>query len=578
MNLKKIIILFGLFGLFAQCDSDFLDRPDLDTISEASFWKSPNDLKLYVNRFYNDFPGWSTNSWNGGIYWGDTGTDDIIKHGVSQLLAGNYTEDSGNNLWTFGNIRRMNIFMANYKNVEADFEDYKHYVGEALFFRAYFNFTLLQNFGEFPYTDKVLTENSEELHAPRTARNIIASNIINDLNDAISYMDSGRKSNGNRLSREIAMLFKARVALYEGTWERYHAGTPFGVEGSDGSSFLAIAENAAKDVMNSNVYSIHNTGNPEQDYFNVFNQESYANHAEVMLWQAYSTDMGLTHNGQRFLAFNGGGRGISKGLVDEYLCTDGKPIAKSSLYQGDADLPTVSTNRDLRLSQTIWIPGQPMEIDGINVLRTFKLPDIDKQGTDQCITGYQIRKGSTPDIKYHEVRMGTTSSPIFRYAEALLIYAEAKAELGTLTQTDVDNSINLLRARAGMPDLVIANISTDPNWLYPGLSPVINEIRREWHVEFAAEGYRMDNLKRWAAMKDVIVGKRTLGAIFKQSDFPNMVIGTDVKVDANGYIDPHVNEVPNGMQFNLERDYLLPIPQSQLVLNPKLTQNPGWSR
>ena len=584
MSIKRIFLLVTLVCLFVQCDDDFLDRPDLDTISEPSFWKSTNDLKLYVNRFYSPkennkktFPGWSANQYSGGIYWGDTGTDNIIQPTVSTLMAGNNTEDTGNGSWNFENIRRANYFMANYETVEADFDEYKHFVGEALFFRAYFNFTMLKNYGEYPYTNEVLTEVSEELYAPRTARNTIVQNIIADLDEAIGYMDSGRKGKGNRLSREIAMLFKARVALYEGTWEKYHAGTDFGVSGSDGSSFLTIAASAANDVISSGIYSIHNTGDPANDYWNIFNQENYGGHAEVMLWRAYNADLSLAHNGQRYLSVSGGGRGISKGLVDDYLCTDGQPIAISDKYQGDADLPAVSANRDLRLSQTIWLPGQTMNLDGSTVLKEFTLPDIDLTGESVCVTGYQIRKGANPDIKYKTVRQGTTSSPIFRYAEALLIYAEAKAELGTITQTDVDVSINKLRARAGMPNLSIGGIVADPNWLYPSLSPIINEIRREWHVEFAVEGYRMNNLKRWAAMGDVIVGKRVLGAQFSQTDFPGMVIGQDVQVDANGYIDAHVNEVPAGMQFVLGRDYLLPVPRQELTLNPELTQNPGWN-
>lgn len=576
MDFKRIFLLFALLGLFAQCDEDFLDRPDLDTISEPSFWKSTNDLKLYVNRFYNDFPGWSANAYNGGIYWHDVGSDNMIRPGIDTRLAGNNTEDTGNGSWNFANIRRMNIFMANYAAVESDFEEYKHYVGEALFFRAYFNFIMLKNYGEYPYTDEVLTETSEELFAPRTARNVIAQNIIDDLDEAIGYMDGGRKSNGNRLSKEIAMLFKARVAIYEGAWEKYHAGTDFGVAGSDGTAFLTIAASAATAVIGADIYSIHNTGNPGSDYHEVFNQDNFAGHAEVMLWQAFNADLSLAHNGQRYLSDSGGGRGISKGLVDDYLCTDGQPIATSALYQGDDDLPTVSAGRDLRLSQTIYLPGHPMQVDGSTVLREFILPDLDKAGESLCVTGYQIRKGANPDVKYREPRTGTTSSPIFRYAEALLILAEAKAELGTISQTDVDNTINILRVRAGMPNLVIADIATDPNWAFPGLSPLINEIRREWHVEFAAEGYRMVNLMRWAAMEDVVVGKRILGAKFKQSDFPDMTIGVDVQVNADGYVDAHVNEVPSGMQFDVDRDYLLPVPQDQLVLNPTLTQNPGW--
>jgi len=577
MKLKKIFILFILVSFAIGCDDDFLDRPDLDTITTDNFWRSKNDLQLYVNKYYTYFPGWSANSYNGGIYWSDSNTDNIIRPNVDSRLAGNNTEESSNSSWNFSRIRDMNIFMANYETVQDEFDNYKQYVGEALFFRAYFNYSLLRNYGEYPYSNDVLTETSEELAGPKSARNEIVDKILADLDNAIDYMPSGRISNGNRLSSEIAMLFKARVALYEGTWEKYHAGTGFGVSGSDGLSFINIAADAAKDVIDSGIYSIYNTGNPNEDYWNVFNQPDFGGHAEVMLWQKYDVDLGLAHNGQRYLSSSGGGRGISKLLVDDYLCTDGQPIGVSGLYQGDDDLPMVSSNRDLRLSQTIWLPGQAMTIENGVVTETFDLPDLDESGQSLCVTGYQIRKGANPDNIYKSnSRQGTTSSPIFRYAEALLIYAEAKAELGSITQDDVDITINLLRARVGMPNLNIGSIVTDPNWLYSAVSPIINEIRREWHVEFAAEGYRKDDLMRWAAMDEIIVGKRILGAKFKQSDFPGMIIGTHVLVNGDGYIDAHQNEVPSGMQFNVNRDYLLAIPQRELTLNPNLTQNPGW--
>ncbi len=576
MILKRIFILSALLCLFARCNDDFLDRPDLDTISSDLYWRSTNDLKLYVNKYYSSFPGWNANQYSGGIYWADVGSDNMIQPNVSARLAGNSTVETGNGAWNFANIRAINIFMANYEKVEDDFEKYKHYVGEALFFRAYYNFQLLVNYGSYPYSNELLTDTSEELYAPRTPRNEIAQNIIADLDLAAEYMNSGKQSRGNRLCKEVAQLFKARVAIFEGTWEKYHAGTEYGVSGSDGSSFLTIAAAAANDVISSGHFDIYDTDTPESDYSMVFNQPDYSTNSEVMLWQAYDASLSLAHNGQRYLADNGGGRGISKSLVDEYLCTDGEPIATSALYQGDDDLPTVSANRDLRLSQTIWLPGQPMNVDGANVLREFILPDLDKQGESLCVTGYQIRKGANPDIAYKTVREGTTSSPIFRYAEALLIYAEAKAELGTITQADVDLTINKLRDRAGMPDLNLASIVTDPNWAFPTLSPIINEIRREWRVEFAAEGYRFNDMLRWAAFDELVVGKRIKGAKFKQSDFPDMEVGTHVLLDENGYVDAHQNEVPSGMQFVVTRDYLLPVPQQELTLNPDLTQNPGW--
>jgi len=572
MKFKNLYILPVLICTLSAC-SDYLDRPDLDSITTENFWKTPNDLKLYVNRFYTSFPGWSANNFSGGIYWHDDNSDNIVRVGANPWLAGNNVITTNNGDWNFSSVRNMNIFMANYENVEGDFDSYKQYVGEAFFFRAYYNFNLLRLYGSYPYTNEVLTETSEGLNAPRTPRNTIAENIIADLDQAIGYMVSGPNDNGNRLNREIAMLFKARVALYEGTWEKYHAGTPYGVDGSTGDSFINIAAQTVESLIDSGVYSVHNTGNPDYDYWDVFNQTDFGGHSEVMLWRRFNVELGLAHNGQRYLAAIGGGRGITKSLVDDYLCTDGNPIAVSAQYQGDEDLLTVSTNRDLRLSQTIYLPGHPMTVEAGEVTKEFVLPDLDKTGESICPTGYQIRKGSNPNNQQKSnTRQGTTSSPIFRYAEALLIFAEAKAELGNISQADLDKSINHLRARAGMPDLNLGSITADPDWHYPSLSPIINEVRRERRVEFAAEGYRLDDMKRWAAHDELTVGKRFKGAKFSPEDFPELT----VLLDEDGYIDPHQNEVPSGYQLVIGRDYLLPVPPDEITLNPNLSQNPGW--
>lgn len=577
MKYNKIILLFVLLSFMAGCNKDFLDRPDMDIITTANFWKSTQDLELYVNQFYSAFPQLNSNAYSAGIYWDDLGSDNLIRETADARLVGNNTETTGNGSWSFSRIKNVNTFLENYQTVEDDFDSYKHFVGEALFFRAYFNFSLLQTYGDYPYVDKVLAPDSEELFAARTPRKTCAENMIADLDEAIGYMVSGANSNGNRLNKEIAQLLKARIALYEGTWEKYHAGTDFGVSGSDGSAFLTIAANAANDLMNSGKYSIKNTGKPGVDYFNLFGQTDLTGHSEVMLWKKFDVDLGLAHNAQRYLSASGGARGVTKLMVDDYLCTDGLPIASSSLYKGDASLAVVSINRDPRLAQTIWIPGQVYEVKDGAVTLYFEKSALDQTGEEICPTGYQIRKGSNPDWYQKNTSLkGTTSSPIFRYAEALLIYAEAKAELGTISQSDIDNSINKLRARAGMPALALNNIANDPNWLFPGLSPIINEVRRERHVELALEGYRNDDLMRWAAHSVIIVGKRLKGAKFVQSDFPNLVIGVDVDIDENGYIDPHQGELPNGFGFNLGRDYLLAVPTTQITLNPNLTQNPGW--
>jgi hypothetical protein len=161
-----------------------------------------------------------------------------------------------------------------------------------------------------------------------------------------------------------------------------------------------------------------------------------------------------------------------------------------------------------------------------------------------------------------------------RFAEALLTYAEAKAELGTITQSDIDLSINKLRSRIGMPALVMNNITVDPNWPDYGysVSPVIQEIRRERKVELFGEGYRWDDLMRWSAHK-IFIGKRPQGA-FYTAEFKAK--NKNLPFDAQGYLDPYQKSIPNGYGFNPSRDYLLPIPTNEITLNPKLIQNPGW--
>ncbi len=575
MKKKIFIALALLLTVSFGCEDDFLDRPDLDNITSDNFWKTPLDLELYATQFYTILPGWSPGAWNGGVYWVDGNSDNIlIERATSQgRIVGNFTINSGANTWGFGTVRATNIFMDNYEKVDATFDEVKHYVGEVLFFRSWTYFNLVKAFGDVPWIDKPLLPDSEELNNARDPRKVVVDNILQDLDLAIEYMNSGKNAGGNRLSKECARLLKARVALYEGTWEKYHAGTVYGVEGADGANYLQIAADAAKGLIDNPAdLAIYNTGSPDTDYSLLFNQESYAGNSEVMLWRHFSASENVTHNGQRYLPRFGGGRGITKSLVDAYLATDGLPIESSPLYVGDGNLIDVSTNRDYRLSQTVWITGQLMATGRGEPDAFFERPVLESDTP----SGYRIKKGANIDRnQYHTSGVGTTSSPVMRLAEALLIYAEARAELGSLTQSDLDMTVNVLRDRAGVAHLDLNNIASDPNWQFPGLSPIINEIRRERRVELAAEGYRFDDLMRWRA-HDAFIGKRLKGAFFVQEDYPNLVIGTTVMVDEDGYIDPHQTQMPDGFGFDPVRDYLLAVPQQQITLNSNLTQNPGW--
>lgn len=561
------IILFAI--LITACNKAFLNQVPLDAISSNEYWKTETDLQLYVNQFYPSFPGNTRDEAN----LIDCNSDNIITTAFDATLAGTRVVPASGGGWNWSNIRSVNYFLTHYQTVKSPWLTVSQYVGEAYFFRAYYYFGMVQTFGDVPWINKPLNNDSEELYLARTPRSVVVDSIVADLNKAISYMLPKGKASGSRLNSQVAMLLKSRVCLYEGTWEKYHAGTPFGVSGSDGKKYLTLARDASKQIIDGNLYSLYSQGNINKNYAYLFGQDDYSSNPEVMLWKQWNFSLGLFRWSPSIW---GMGRGLSKWLVDSYLCTDGLPISKSSLYAGDEKLTNVVKNRDPRLAQTIWIPGNPINIIGIDTT-FFVKPDINQSGSYLCTSGYQLKKfsnmwGENLKLNYYQSQVG---SIIFRYAEALLNYAEAKAELGEISQPDIDLTINKLRDRVGMAHLQINSIASDPKWDYPTLSPIINEIRRERRVELACEGLRLNDFLRWRSHQ-LISSKRPLGAKFVQSDFPAMVIGTNVFVDSNWYIDVYTKSLPAGYGFKSDRDYLNPIPTLEITLNKNLIQNPGF--
>jgi hypothetical protein len=320
-------------------------------------------------------------------------------------------------------------------------------------------------------------------------------------------------------------------------------------------------------------------------YFNLFNQTDYTASKEIMFWGAYNQQAGITTYWQNYYQFGSDGSestGISKSLVDDYLCTDGKPASISPQYKSDDSLSHIVKNRDPRLRQSMFLKGDTVisNVPGGTPIKLFTYPAL--IAGDNCTTGFQIRKGLNTDYfqDSHNGPGGTDGVIYMRYAEILLIYAEARAELGLLSQADVDNTINKLRDRVKMPHLNISAVATDPKWAFPELSPVINEVRRERRIELACEGYRFDDICRWAAAPALVVHKQPLGTMAKQflTVLPTIVIGKNLFVNTQGYIQPYaqVSSMANGYNFNPGRDYLLPVSLQETTVNPKIKQNPGW--
>jgi hypothetical protein len=586
---KIILVLFCCFYL-SSCQKDILEQTPETNISDADYWKTANDLKLYANNFYNNmlpnYNGWGST----GIYGLDAeGSDNMISTTYSSSLNGErVVPGNGGGYGDYADwsaLRNVNYLLANYAKVAEPFDAVQRYVGEALFFRAYFYFDKLKRFGDLPWINIPLNTLSEEVFSERLPRNVVVDSIMNDLDKAITYLPTKGSAEASRVNKEIAMLFQARIALFEGTWEKYHAGTVFGVQGADGRKFLEKAATASALLLeNSGGYGLTEFLD-DNGYWSLFNQVNYTSNNEVMLWRAFDLGLNLGHRWHRY-SNTGAGRGVTKDLVDAYLCIDGRSIESSELYQGDATLSAVVTNRDPRLRQTIYVP------DGTHVITNnrpggeasvhFEYPTFDVANENKSLTGYQVYKGHNPDYNQQQ-DLGTTGQIIFRFAEAHLIYAEAKAELGQFSQSDADRSINLLKRRVGMPNLIIGAVIDEPNKEFADIGPLLNEIRRERRVELACEGYRSDDLFRWAAIDEKIKGWKPKGAKRSQWEVAGVPknIADAVKsfpVDAENYIEyyQNVGALGAGYQFDLGRDYLSPIPLDQISLNPKIKQNPGW--
>ncbi|QZE15167.1 RagB/SusD family nutrient uptake outer membrane protein [Halosquirtibacter laminarini] len=594
-QLLYIFLALLLTGITA-CES-VLDKDPIDSISSSDYWTSARDLELYVNQFYPTLPGIS--GYNEGTASWDLNSDSYIPgRGYNSRLNGEVTvyDASG---WNYGNIRKVNYFIENYTKATGQQNDIDHFVGEAYFFRAKFYFELMQRFGEVPFIGKVLNLDSPELYDPRTARNDLADSIIEDLDLAISKMKDRSNAPSHRLTKEVAMLYKTRVALYEGTWEKYHEGTPYGVKDANPEKYFNQVVETGEALMNLGTCALLNTGNPESDYHNLFSHgTSYDGVSEVLMWKKYDVELGITHNIQRYLQSEGVNfNGISKRMIDTYLDIDGKPI-DSRLDVPTSDMPnggskfvdytsmtSILKNRDPRLSQTVAHEGVVLVEREENTI--FKMPTLFGDNAEMAsATGFNTMKGLDTD-RYqgsdNSHNSGTTATICYRYAEALLNYAEAKAELGQLDATAMAKSVNLLRNRVGMPNMTISSSS----WYLKdelGVTAAVGAVRRERTVELALEGFRFNDLMRWRAGR-IIKGYIPKGTQYTGSDYDGKYMDDSEnniedlnRVDSNGFIDPYHETISSngGYQFDESKDYLMPVPQDQIVKNPNLTQNPGY--
>ena len=597
------VITFVLF-ILPGCNDEFMERYPLDEITDKTYWNSESDLILYCNTFYPVFiPGFMTGWALDGqtpygytgpeIPYGDLHSDNALPTDYSRvkMINGTYVEptSAGSGGWSWSDLRRLNYFLVNYNKADIDQSKKQIYAGEILFFKAFFYFKMIKLFGEVPWYSKPLETNSEELYAPRTPRPELMDSVLAIINNAVQWLPDKGSEQTDRINKDMALLLKARICLYEGTFRKYH--TELGISGA---KFLQEAANASDALINSNHYSLWSTGKANSDYHNLFIQNDYLSNPEIILSKKYVAGL-LGHSFLRYLLWNQANNiaGFSKSFVDEYLCSDGLPVSISPLYKGDDSIQSEMMNRDPRLHQTVCAPGEytldPKNTEaftGRGKGYNMSMPPITGTGEEYPTpTGYwPVKFWKDDPAEYNALQTGVMPCPVFRYAEILLTNAEAKAELGVCTQAVLNATINKLRDRAGMPHLMLSAIPDDPHLdaaysTFCGYTPssLIREIRRERRVELAWENFRWDDLVRWKAGKFLLRPEAIRGIKFNQYQYPTVKVGKDIYLDSKGYLAPYQKSLPNGRTFVEPKQYYYPIPIEDCVMNKNLVQNPGWA-
>lgn len=581
--MKKYLLIFllGLCTLLSGCRNELLDQKPQDKITDEQFFKTANDLYIYSVKWYTWFFTVYAD-WNKGPLDLDITSDIMVGQHLSSYLNGTdaIPVQSGWGNWDWSQLRDINYFLEYYTNCEESLESYKNYLGDAYFFRAIFYFKKVQKYGDVPWIDRVLDQDSPELFGGREKRTVIVNHIMSDLDSAYKYLDLKADRGNHFLSREAVLLYKTRVGLYEGTWQKYHEGTPFATQGADYKEFLRMAVEAGNELINTGLGPVSGP-EIEEPYKSFFNQYEYSNSNDVLLWKEYSMGQGMYHFAYSYFSSQQAGFGITKNLATQYLCADGLPTALSDLdFENPITLEEEAQGRDPRFRETILVPGTFWEYLMSGEELYFTRPRLDETDERNCPTGYQQRKFCNVNFLL-DTQFGPSDYPclIMRATEGLLNYAEAKAELGELTTSDLQSTINKIRSRVGMPDMPL-NPPVDPNGLKyyasKSISTQLMEIRRERMVELVGEGHRTEDIKRWAA-HNLITGQRPKGYKSAELDFADLpdLVAT-FKINSDGRIDQFMDILPNGFGFRPQQDYLKPIPQNELVLNPNLTQNPGW--
>ena len=616
MKNKLILVsLLGLLVLTNGCIGDFLDIEPKNLQTEKTAFQTYDNFSTYSQGFYTVFTG-ADNIWRseGNHPW----MNNNMQTNASVWAYQKVTESTGNSSWDFSYIRRANLMLDNIENSQMNTKEKAHWRSVGLFFRSYKYFELMSMYGDIPWTEHVVTEDDTEIiYGKRESRDAVAANILRDL----KYAEENINPDGdgsNTINVHVVRALISRFGLFEGTWRKNH-----GLGSAE--TYLNACVDASEKLLQSHP-ELHSS------YDELFNTEDLTGMKGVLLFYAYEQNI-HAHTANRQIRASGYAVELCKEAVDMYLCSDGKPVSTSSLYSGDKTPYDEFRNRDYRLLFTVlppsrvykggtptsleWRflePGETVVIGTTSLTVTAEdcalfreyidlLAQISKPSykslpvvawNNTLATNYTPRFRNYPEgispfsgqhgywyYKPYNTNPAAQAAcsqdlTIFRMGEVLLNYAEAKCELGGFTQEVADKSINKLRVRGNVANMVVADIndSFDPK-RDQTVNPLLWEIRRERTIELMGEAFAFNDLRRWK--KGEYFNTQKKGAWVKNAEYNNTLriegySSVAASRDQEGYV--IYLDKPAGW---LEHYYLYPIPLNDLVLNPELKQNPGYS-
>jgi hypothetical protein len=598
--MKKMLLYFGgLLLITTGCKK--LEQEPQATASNSAIFGSEQGLQLYSRSFYNNLPAAND------VVRADNMCDYAARTDVPSFLTASGFGPNQSSGWSWTALRNINYFIENCTNPQVPENTRRNYIAIARFFRALFYYDKVQRFGNVPWYGKPIeVYDTVSLYKPRDSRQLIMDSVLADLNfacDNITTTDATR----SLITKYVALSYKSRICLFEGTFRKYHSGSGGLAEGLGGSAdnWLTEAANAAKKVMDEGGFGLNTTGGTDVAYRQLFISKAPVT-KEVILSNVCDATLNVLNDANWYWtsATYGSRLSFSRTFVNTYLNIDGTPFTAVPGYETKLFAEEVQ-NRDKRLQQTIRMGNYRRLVAGTSqpAPPTFSY----------TYTGYQPIKWTLDDDYYDGGTRNDNSICLMRYAEILLNYAEAKAELGTLTDAEWATTIGALRTRAGITGGLTTKPAVVDTYLqanyFPGISdPVLLEIRRERGIELSWEGLRFADLIRWKrgellttpwkgfyvpalstpmdlngdGTNDVLFYQGTAPA---QSSFPGV---TFINVSANlsnGSVNPQrlsnntsgeITWLNNVTRVWQDKKYLYPIPTNDLNINPALGQNPGW--